>query len=86
MFLEKFTNDTEKEKYSKFINKELVSNLKKYSRIIAYFLIFGCIVILLINEENFSGLLSNLKTVSFNNVFNLLVLISFVFFLVKINI
>lgn len=80
MFLEKFTNDTEKEKYSKFINKELVSNLKKYSRIIAYFLIFCCIVILLINEENFSGLLSNLKTVSFNNVFNLLVLISFVFF------
>jgi len=80
MFLEKFTNDTEKEKYSKFINKELVSNLKKYSRIIAYFLIFCCIVILLINEENFSGLLSNLKTVSFNNVFNLLVLISFVLF------
>ena len=76
-FINKVDNGRQ-DKYSPFINTTLVNNLKKFSRIIAYLLAFTCLVILLITEQNFSGIfVSELKQFSVNAIFNLLILLSF---------
>ena len=81
-FINKVDNGRQ-DKYSPFINTTLVNNLKKFSRIIAYLLAFTCLVILLITEQNFSGIfVSELKQFSVNAIFNLLILLSFL----KINV
>jgi two-component sensor histidine kinase len=81
MFIEKLIAADETEDiYDRFLNKELIQNLKRYSRSLAYALLVLSIVLVLVNESTFQGSFSALNNYNFNNFFNFLLLLSFILF------